>query len=251
MLLCVWASLVFQTALHLPALFSFRYSVLALDMGLCVLAGLGVARMLAAGQSARFTASSVAFVCLASLGAWHAVNCTNFPQINLYGVPRVVEQQFTAETLPVSRLDGMAKVSAGRYRFESTPEAMEIDLSEVASNPNVQEYLVIDARSASEEPCNEYLAAYRAQDSPPGQFGPPERVEWISAGEGGRRALIGGYWKLGLPAPSALRLSFACPIGSELQITKMELIQSRVGYEYRAAYLRSRLASRGENDPPE
>jgi hypothetical protein len=242
-LLCVWASLIFQTALHLPALFSYRYSVLALDVGLCLLAGLGLARMLVDRENAKLAVCAASFVCIASLGAWHATTYRNFPEINPYAVPHMVERQFPVESLPVSRLDGMSRLAPGRYRVEAVPAVMEIDLSgpDVVSS-YAQRYLVIDAPDvkpgAGAGQCNDFLATYRLENSPAENFGPAKRFEWTTSGLA-KRAIVGGYWKLGFRGPGVLRLSFSCPLGSEVQIARMELVQPVVGLEYRTAYLRS------------
>lgn len=242
-LLCVLASLAFQTVLHVPALFSFRYSVLTLDVGLCLLAGLGLAQMLEVESAARLRWSATAFACLGLVGVWHATAYQNFPQINLYEVPRVTERHFTREMLPILRVDRMSRLGNGHYRFDGAPAVMEIDLSGSKDfHPYAQEYVsLIIAGTASGFPhktCNDFYASYRPKDSAPGQFGPAQRVEWLRLANE-RRAVIGGYWKLRMRGPGSLRLTFDCPAGTDWQITGLEIVRPTVGSEYRTGYLHS------------
>jgi len=242
-LLFVLASMAFQTALHVPALFSFRYSVLALDVGLCLFAGLGLARMLEAGNTARLRWSATAFACLALAGVWHAAAYRDFPPIDLYDVPRVVERRFTSDSLPVLRVDRMSRLGDGSYRFDGGPAVMEIGLSEAADfHPYVQEYVSltapVDTGEAPGKTCDGFLASYLPGDSSSGRFSPAQRIEWISAGNE-RRAVIGGYWKLRMRGPGVLRLSFDCPAGLVWRMSELDLVRPTVGSTYRSAYLRS------------
>lgn len=241
-LLCVWAAIVFQTILHVPVLFSFRYSVVVLEVGLCVLAGIGVAGMLAEKTRTRFAASTGAFACLALLGGWHALAFPAIPAINL-DVPHLVEKQFEVDRLPVSRLEGMTVVADGRYVFERDHSSFDIVLADrPALLPGTQRYLALwaaeEPSGASSAGCDQVVAAFRPENAPTAQFGPLQRFAWTDA-PSGRRAVIGGYWKLRFRGQGVFLVQFNCPAGSELHIGRMQVIQPIVGFYYRMAYLRS------------
>ncbi|HUP90473.1 MAG TPA: hypothetical protein VM100_14035 [Longimicrobiales bacterium] len=239
-LLCVATVMTVHTLLHMPALFSFRYSVLCLEVGLALVAGVGLAWMVHTNQRTRLLSGGIVAVAAGAIGAWHAAY-SQIPSINVYGSPHTVLERFSVEHLPVTALDGMTKIAPGRYRFDAALAAFDVDLSGRNDlDPYHPVFLAVAADSIPGAPsasCDHTYVSFRALKSTP-EFGPPLRYDWIRE-ETLSRLIIGGVWKLKFNQPGFLRLSFACDIGSEMQITGMELLQSTVGREYLAQYLQT------------
>ena len=238
-LVCVWMFVAIQAALHVPVLFSFRYSVLTLDVGLALLAGLGLARILDERRGKALAGSIVAFTGLAGFGAWHAIVYPDFPRLNLYGVPHVTERHLRADMLSVRRVERMTKLASGHYRFDGSPASIDIDLPGSAFHPFFQTYLSLaGAPGEGPEACDTFHAAYRPAGPGAQAFGPAQRVQWSSVA-GARRAVIGGYWKLRMRGAGVLRLVFDCPSAIEWRIDEATLVRPIAGSAYRNAYLQS------------
>jgi len=233
--------LAYQTAAHLPALYSYRYSVGALEMSLVLLAAIGIAIFLNKRNWLGLSSSMVIATVLIYAGVLYAQD-SHLPKLNIYRVPHEVLYSIGKGGLPVANLSGAIRV--GTNEFVSTENIAIIDI-DLTSIMNISRYtnqlitidgsLVSDSQTASCEPVSYF---YRKQSE--SAFSTPNVWQdiWLMNGRS-QLFILGSEAPLEIFEPGTLRLQFACSIKTRISLTRLEVVRPLVAEYYLKQYLNS------------
>lgn len=215
MRLVVAATLLYQVAVHVPVLYTHRYSVGALDPWLCVAAGVGLASLWGRWRAASLV-GGLAIAAIA-VGAWLASG--PLPEPDAYRAPRLTVWQGEPRRVAL---------------HAGTP--VEVEVRDAPRfHPWNNHVLVIDAavQGAGAESCGPLRVSYRRTGE--GAFSPEVARRTLL-----RNAVVRHQWggvPLGLHAEGTLRLAIDCPVGTELEIAKLAVVQPMGSLEARERYL--------------
>lgn len=233
----LWLLFAFQVAIHIPALYSHRYSVSAVDMPLATLAAIGIGFAL---FHLRWWIlplwSAVVF------GAWwFSLSTTqnpHFPMPNVYGVPHGVVASYDAATLPVKSVEGFRR-DGGTLVQEAEKGVLEIDFSAIKElTVEFSVALVFDVRWMREqnaEACDWVIFEYRGVGD---EVYAKDRIwhaRWRARPET-TRYIVGAGTQIRVNEPGVLRMTFRCQ-GTTLDVKKLEVLQMKTIATYAKQYL--------------
>jgi len=240
----VWilvALLAYQATVHLPVLYSYRYSVGALEMALLLLAGVGVATGLNKAHWLGFSATIIIGAALTYAGARYA-QVPHQPQLNIYGVPHEVLYSVGVGGMPVANLDGAVRV--GRNEFDAIKNTAIIDI-DLTALKNINRYTIplisIEGSLVSDSKlrrCEAVRYSYRKQSESAFSTSNFWQDVWLTDGKL-QLFILGNEAPLEIFEPGMLRLQFACGEKTRITLARIEVLRSIVGVVYREKYLRS------------
>ena len=203
--------LAFQLAIHVPVLYTHRYSVGALDLWLVIAAGAGAAALLAASWK-RIAAAALAITAAAGIGAL-AYERGGRPMPDVFGVARLLVWH--------AATPGAAAPHRGlEVPVRDAPWFRDF-------NNHVLVLEVANAR-ASGRPCERVTVAFRPHGDPDWHAAPPLRVP---ADGRVRRYQLGGV-PLQLHAEGTLRVAPACEWGGVISVQRMAVYAALGAIDY-------------------
>ena len=233
--------LAYQTVAHLPALYSYRYSVSALELSFVLLAGIGLATFFYKRNWLGLSLSMVITSALIYAGFLYAQD-SHLPKLNIYRVPHEVLYSIGKYGLPVANLSGAIRV--GTNEFVSTENIAVIDI-DLTSLKNISRYTVqlitIEGSLVSEsqkERCKAVSYFYRKRSESAFSTAKVWQDIWLMNGKS-QLFILGNEAPLEIFEPGTLRLQFACGIKTQISLTRLEVVRPTVAEYYRKQYLNS------------
>ena len=231
----------FQIAIHIPVLYSHRYSVSAIDLPLAILAALGLCNLIFCRKLWVLLSSITALSLLVTVGGLHAANF-HYPAINIYRVPHEVLASYEGQNLPI-RYEGFSPDHAGTGMMVQTERTgfIEIDLSDVkkmhryATNAIVLDFKSVN--SVNSEVCRGVYMQYRGLGQADFSGDRAATDKWLFAEN--NRIILGGVWHIRTEEPGVLRLRLQCQ-GMGLSFQKIEVIKSTVSTTYQARFFQDK-----------
>ncbi|MEP7156146.1 MAG: glycosyltransferase family 39 protein [Betaproteobacteria bacterium] len=231
----------FQLAIHTPALYAHRYSVGALEVPLAVLGGLGAAYLLFHARLRVTIVVLPVIVCLVLLGSRLARN-HHYPLLNIDRVAADVAVSYSLPNLPISAT-GFKQGPAGSYTQSDPVGTMEIDLSRAtqmhAGSVNVIALRVTAVDIGTGGPvlngCQHVKVMYRDLAQPEFSENRVYYDEWPLQAK--TPVFMGGQWHLRVTAPGVLKLQFNCP-RVRYDFTRIEVLQPHATATYRDVFFK-------------
>ena len=229
----VWLFFVFQVVIHVPALYTHRYSVSAVDLPLAILAATGVGFAL---FNMRWWVTPI----LAALvyGAWWVAMQTtfnaHFHRPNLEGVSHRIVMSFDRAHLPLSNSSGFTRRADGTLQQTADIGMVEFDFSALPKPRVPQLALALQARIINPlrpDTCGRVRFEYRAEGDSEFKEERAWSQPWISGPEI-KYLVFGGAAHIRLNEPGRLRMIFSCE-GATLDIEKLALVQTSTLIYYR------------------
>jgi 4-amino-4-deoxy-L-arabinose transferase-like glycosyltransferase len=236
--------LTYQIIVHIPVLYAMRYSVVALDLGLVFIAGLGLAELLL-GRKWLASVLTLAVAGLLSLLMSRSDNLPPQPDLNLDAVQsrtvvdwvptqfRIAESSSVRQPMPgVFDVDKTGDADID-FDFTGVPDLMRLTSHVVAFDVTVTHATVV-------KPCKPRVTYYyrklRQQEFT------LERAVYAKWHQdpGRHRYFIGGFMNLELYEPGTLRIRASCEAGTRIQIGGIKIVEPNTGVEYRDGYLKSK-----------
>jgi len=213
-------TLAYQVAVHVPVLFTFRYSVGAIDLWLVLLAAVGAATF-ALDRRRRRIAVVATVLALALLAGGLVYRYGGMPQPNVFGAARLLIWEGTPQR---HRLEGMTEV---RIPIRDAPKF----------HPWNNHVLILEAalrRANADGACGWTHVSFQRHDAD--RFGVEIARHLRPDGEV-RRLQVGATAPLRIDAEGMLRLRVECAGGGELDIRRIAVYAPLGGLDYRARIL--------------
>ena len=218
----------YMLAVHLPLLYTLRYSVGALDLPLTLLAGIGAAECaaLSVGSVAAFAfAIGVALRLPAMAMPAHAVPHTEHALLETLWQRDVAQLEVRTEN---------AKRTGPRTFLLQPGAALELDVRDGAFHPWYATLASVElaiSPTARGRPCTDMYVNFRGLDEPAFDSGKAVRVA-LDADGAGHDYRVGGNHPLRLVREGVLRLAFDCPVAAWLEIGTIRVSASSRGLVY-------------------
>jgi hypothetical protein len=223
-LLVVAGASAFQIAAHVPVLYAHRYSVVALDVPLALLAGVGAAtawrewswRARASGVALTLTAMSVGLV---------IADNAQFLQPNIETATNVTALERDRHQLQLTAGTGAKLVGPGRVLTTEGIAEIDINLSQEPIESNRMYVLSLDA--SLDVPMNRPASCpvwvkYRTGDES-FRYERAFFTHWNT--DGRQRRILNGVWeRIRIDRPGWLRLQFQCGAGATIDINRLALV---------------------------
>jgi hypothetical protein len=233
--------LAYQIAVHVPLLYSHRYSVGAIDLWLVLLAGIGAAALLKTRSLGKIIAASIMILLAIAVGELHRKYSKPLsPEITQ--VPhQVIWQQDGLSLTPIGNM-GFMLTEPGKYRLSGEQNALDIPVR-VGKYLNQTGNYVLSLRLAvgagTDLHCKKFRVSYkRLVDT---GFADSQSVKLRIENNGAMYDYnIGATIPLAMNSDGDIRLSFECPANTQVEIDSMSISEPQVAGTYRQIYL-SRL----------
>jgi hypothetical protein len=213
--LLLGAVMAYQLAIHIPVLYTHRYSVGAIDLWLVIGAALGTMTLLATRSVPRMAAVAVAIVVAIAVG--NAAFSRGPPMPDVFAVAR--QQAWKSPGRPIA--------------LSSANPRVDLDVAPTpAISPYFNHVVVVEAPEGDAR-CETLAISYRDANSR--EFS--RAVEWPVAVHGGSHVYQAGETALGLTSAGTLRLEGRCPAGAVMPITSVAIYAALGVIEYRARAL--------------
>lgn len=234
-----------QVAAHLPVLYAHRYSVVALDVPLALLAGIG---LMTAWQdwSARAKVTGLALMASATLGGVVVADTARLLQPNVENTPHVTVFERGRGALQMTAGAGAALIGDGRIRTNAGIAELDIDLRGEPIEAGRNYVLAIDG--SLDVPANRPASCVVIYlYSVAGEPFVRERALATSWNTNGRpqRMLNGVNEQIKMHAPGLLRLQFHCGAGATIDISRIAVVQPFFSFDV----LRNHFSGRGVLKP--
>lgn len=240
----VFGLLAYQTAVHVPVLYSMRYSVAAIDLGLCFLAALGFAELIARCRWLAL-AATLLIVWLAGLAMKPDGSHPPYPELNLEAVQSRTVVSWRPEEFRISPTGNSTQLSPGLFEVGTGGEA-DIDfdftgvpeLLKLTSHVATFNATVVSPRTV--HGCNsKVLYFYRKLRQV--DFTAERAVYgyWYRDDKP-HRYFVGGYLNLELYEPGTFRIRLSCEPGTRVRIDDFKVVEPNTGASYRDSYFKSR-----------
>jgi hypothetical protein len=210
----------YQIAVHVPVLFTFRYSVGAIDQWLVLLAAVGIATF-ATDRRPRRIALATATLALALVGGVLVYRYGGMPEPNVFGAARLRVWEGAPQ----------------RHRLEGSTE-IRIPIGDAPKfHPWNNHVLVLEAalkRAGADGACGWTHIAFQRHDSD--RFG-VEVARHLRPDGNVRQLQVGATTPFRIDAEGVLRLRVECAGGGELDIRRTAVYAPMGGFDYRAKIL--------------
>ena len=240
-------ALLYQVLVHIPLLYNPRYSIGAIEIPLLLLAGVGLAGLLADWDTKHrpvlktFGVFALMFV-LVGAGELHR-KYSQMLMPDILSVPHVQVGQWDKNQL--AGLDGNGLISEGNGSFRTTEIHWTLDLpipdlNLVSSNELFVYSINMGAQTKDFwKTCGEGLATFKTQDQPAFDVSQSRHFRIQSDGQAHYYHLTATYGLSQLYPEKAgvLRIGGKCPRNSLIQLNSITLSMSRAGLVYRNNYL--------------
>jgi len=240
----VWilvALFAYQVVVHLPVLYSYRYSVSALEMTLVLLAGVGVTVSLNKAHWPGLLGAIIISAVLTYAGVRYA-QVPHQPQLNIYDVPHEVLYSVGDDGMPIAHFDGAVRVGRNEFEVTETTAIIDIDLTAVK---NINRYTIplisikgSLAPSSQSRRCETVSYFYRKQSESAFSTTNVWQDIWLTDGKL-QLFILGNEAPLEIFEPGTLRLQFACGRKTRITLARIEVLRSIVGVVNREHYLKS------------
>lgn len=236
--------LAYQVIVHVPVLYAMRYSVVALDLGLVFLAGLGFAELVVRHRWLSLFATLLA--------AWLLGQLMNrgddrppYPDLNFDAVPSRTVLDWAPAQFRISESSTVAQPSPGVFVVNKSGDAaIDFDFTGVPNLLKLTSHVVefdatVTPAGALSSCGHRVIYHYRKQRQI--EF-PPENVlfgKWHMDGKP-HRYFIGGHLNLEIYEPGTLRMRLSCVAGSRIEIARIRIVEPNTGAIYRDAYFKSK-----------
>jgi 4-amino-4-deoxy-L-arabinose transferase-like glycosyltransferase len=236
--------LAYQVVVHVPVLYAMRYSVVALDLGLVFLAGLGFAELVVRHRWLPL------FVTL--LAAWLLGQFLNrgddrppSPELNLDAVQSRTVLDWEPAKFRIAESSTVTQASPGVFVVNKSGDAViDFDFTGVPSLLKLTSHVVefdatVTPAGVASSCKNRLIYYYRKQRQT--EF-PPENAlfgRWHMDGKP-HRYFIGGYLNLEIYEPGTLRMRLSCEEGTIIQMGRIKIVEPNTGAIYRDQYFRSK-----------
>ena len=216
----------YQIALHMPVLYTHRYSVSAIDLPLALLAALGIARGLQAPRQGGIVAA------LAILGiaiGWLELRNSDPPAPRIDEAPHALVWTMQPTQLAQAPLEGLRRGAEGDLEVVRGGGHLEVAIRNAPLlHPWDNSVLSIEARARGE--CRALELRYRRDGE--ADYGHSQRRRLPADGEV-RRIDLGAALTMGLNKEGVLRIAADCEPGTQLRIVRMRVTAPRYATYYR------------------
>lgn len=224
-LMVIAGSVLFQVAAHIPVLYSHRYSVVALDAPLALLAAIGAVTVLQT-WSLRGQVIVTASVLVAVAFGVVVANTAQVLQVNIDGTAHVTVVDRDRANLRLSAGPGATVIGPGRVRSTAGVAEIDFDLTNEPIESGRTYVLALDA--SLDVPMNRPASCavvylYRTGDDAFTR-NRGTLTRWNTDGRS-RRIYNGVSEHIHIREPGWLRLQFHCGAGATVDIGRMALVQ--------------------------
>jgi len=235
----VAALLAYQVIVHVPVLYAMRYSVVAIDLGLAFLAGLGLAELLVRRRWLGLAATLLA-AWLMSLILNRGADEPPYPELNLQAVESRSVVRWSAHQLRLASTANVRQTAAGEFEVGETGEAnIDFDLSAEAGLFKMTSHVVsFDAailatgRSGGATCSPRVTYYYRKLRQPEFTLERAVLGKW-HVDELPHRYFVGGFMNLAIYEPGTFRIQMSCPPGTRIRFSQLEVVEPNTGAIYR------------------
>jgi 4-amino-4-deoxy-L-arabinose transferase-like glycosyltransferase len=230
--------LAYQIAVHIPLLYTHRYSVGAIDLWLVLLAGIGLATILKHRSLNKVFAASLIIFIAVVIGELHRKYSKPLsPEITK--VPhQVIWQQSGRNLAPIGNI-GFMLSGPGEYRLSGDTNALDIPVRGVHQLNQAGNYVLslrLAVLAETESHCKKFRVLYRRLVDT--AFTDSQSVRLRIENNGEMYSYnIGATLPLALISDGDIRLGFECPSNTKVMIDSMSISVPQVAETYRQLYL--------------
>lgn len=234
--------LAYQVAVHVPVLYSHRYSVGAIDLWLVLLSAIGMATLLKS-RGVRLIAATATLTFMAVvIGELHRKYSSPLsPEIAK--VPhQVIWRRLGKDLAPIGN-GGFTSIGPGDFRLAGEPNALDIPVRGVSQLDQAGNYVLslrLAINAENKTTCKKFRVLYkRLVDS---GFSDNQSTRLAVQEQGEMHDYhIGATLPLALIADGDIRLALECPAGTLVTISEISIAEPTVATTYKQLYL-SRLS---------
>ena len=241
MQILVGGILAYQIVVHVPLLYTHRYSVGAIDLWLVLLAGIGLATLLKTRSLGKIIAASLIIIMAVAIGELHRKYSKPLSP-DITKVPHQVIWRQDGRSLAVIGNTGFIPTEPGKYRLSGVPNVLDIPVRGV-HQLNMTGNYVLSLRMAvmagKESHCKKFRVLYKRLVDTGFSDGQSLMLRIENNGEM-YDYNIGATLPLALISDGDIRLSFECPSDTRVVIDNVVIAEPQVAGTYRQLYF-SRL----------
>lgn len=238
-------ALAYQVLVHMPVLYSQRYSVGALEVPLLLLSGIGIASLAGAIRDQRRSvlklgATATILAIAIGIGEWHRVH-SQVLMPDILTVPHQEIYRWDKSVLAAAGSNGVVAEGNGAYRTTESLWTLELPLPQLALKPS-EEYYVLSLGMRATAPssgCGIGAVYYKAIDD--AAYSEVKSRYFRIVGDGRQRfyhlSASPGMSPIFPAKAGSLRIAGNCPRNSRIQLDDMLLSRSTVAETYRERYL--------------
>ncbi len=245
----IGAALAYQLIVHVPMLYTHRYSVGALEVPLIVLAAVGVAHVLRGQHPWQHTLRRLGAVCAALFiavmaGEWHRTHSQALMP-DILSVPHDELHVWDKQSLAAAATNGAVLDEKGAYRVTGTQWTIDIPIPRLSLMGRDEFYVFSIGMKVSPQRlthgCGAAAIYFRTADEPGFTEGKSRYFRLRSDGVLHFYHVSATYGLSPLYPDQAgfLRIAGNCPQNSTIELDKIVLSLSRVAQIYRNGYLES------------
>jgi hypothetical protein len=231
----------YQIAVHVPLLYTHRYSVAAIDMWLVLLSGIGLAALLQSRSLGKICAVSLVTVMGIAIGELHRkYSLPLSPEIDK--VPHDVIWRQDGRSLEPTGNMGFNLTEPGKYRLSGWPNSLDIPVrsgDKLFPAANYVLSLRLAVLAGKEMRCKRFRVLYRKLSDTGFSDNQSVRLR-IQNGGGMYDYNIGARLPLALVSDGDVRLSFECPSDTRIVIESITIAEPGVSATYRKLYFSRR-----------
>lgn len=233
--------LAYQIAVHVPVLYTHRYSVGAIDLWLVLLSAIGLAVLLKSRSIKLITGIVVLIFIAVVVGEVHRKYSSPLAP-DIAKVPhQVIWQQDGRNLVPIANI-GFILTEPGKYRLSGEPNSLDIPVRterQLSQTGNYVLSLRLAVMAGAESHCKKFRVLYKRLVAP--GFSDDQSVRLRIENSGGMYDYnIGATLPLALISDGDIRLSFECPSNTQVMIDNITISEPQVAEVYKQLYL-SRL----------
>jgi hypothetical protein len=239
--LLVAGALTYQIAVHVPLLYSHRYSIGAIDLWLVLLTGIGIAALLQSRKPRMIAGMTALILAGVVAGELHRKYSSPLsPEIDK--VPHEVIWRKPGGDITPMGTSTFTLIEPGKFRLTAEPNALDIPVRvpRLTSDGNYVLSLKMAIRAESQTNCRKMRVLYKRLVDP--GFTDFQSIRLRVPADGEMHDYhLGATLPLALIANGDIRLSLECPAGTTVSIDEISIAEPKVATAYKLLYLK-RLA---------
>ena len=233
--------LAYQIAVHIPVLYTHRYSVGAIDMWLVLLSGIGIAALIKLRSRAWY--SIIVTIAVSGVVAGEAHRKYSSPLTpEIAKVPHeVIWQRLGTDLSPIGNV-GFTPTTPGNFLLAGEPNSLDIPVRGVSQLDQTGNYVLglkMGFAAENGKSCKYFRVLYKRLVDPGFSNNQSARLRIQDAGQM-HTYNIGATLALALISDGDIRLTVECPAGTNLRIDEVSIAEPTVAKTYKQIYL-SRL----------
>lgn len=228
----------YQIAIHVPVLYSHRYSVGALDLWLVLLSGIGVAALIKSHNLRQILFTASLILTAVAAGEFHRKYSAPLSP-DIANVPHQVIWRRLGKDLAPSANIGFTPTGPGDFRLAGEPNALDIPVRGVSQLDQTGNYVLslkLSIKADDETSCKKFRVLYKRLVDSGFSDNQSSRIRIQKMGQM-LTYDIGATLPLALISDGDLRLTFECPAGTLVAIDNISIAEPTVAKDYKQLYL--------------